>query len=169
MAADVQEYFPVGQAGDVVCAGAGVPENIEPCVERRYFSKVHYLALVCDDLSKARLLSRPLWRNCHDETFIEAQVAFNQWFKEREQRADPRIELLDTTLQTVEETARAVVGWSSGNFTGYQVGSRQRRAMDKKSLKISAVRHACRSRTGRAAERVNRAGAGAGRDPHGGG
>ena len=34
-------------------AGFGVPHNIEPCVERRYFSSVEYLALVCSDASLA--------------------------------------------------------------------------------------------------------------------
>lgn len=44
-------------------AGAGVPENIETCVERRYFTEVHYLALVCsDDVLQDRLLTRPAWR-----------------------------------------------------------------------------------------------------------
>ena len=41
----------IGQAGrPVVLFSAGaVPSNIEPCVERRYFSRVSYLALICED------------------------------------------------------------------------------------------------------------------------
>lgn len=30
-------------------AGTGVPENVELCTGRKYFSKIYYLALVCDD------------------------------------------------------------------------------------------------------------------------
>ncbi len=40
----------IGQAGlPVVLDGMTIPEQIEPLGERRYFSSVHYLALVCDD------------------------------------------------------------------------------------------------------------------------
>ena len=56
----------ISQAGTVVVlfgAGAGVPENIESCIGRRYFSAVHYLALICDDdLLVERLSKRPAWR-----------------------------------------------------------------------------------------------------------
>ena len=40
----------ISQSGKPVvllCAG-GIPENVEQCVERRYFSDVHYLALTCE-------------------------------------------------------------------------------------------------------------------------
>lgn len=49
----------ISQAGRPVVlfgAGAGVPDNIEPRIERRYFAFVEHLALVCDDtvLSNSR-------------------------------------------------------------------------------------------------------------------
>ena len=76
----------IGQSGRPVVlfgAGAGVPENIEPCVERRYFSAVHRLALVCDDdVLVERLRARPQWRNAGTTAFVESQVAFNRWFRE---------------------------------------------------------------------------------------
>jgi hypothetical protein len=60
------------QAGKPVVlfgAGTGVPENLEPCVERRYFSALHYLALTCDDdLLAERLRRRPAWRRTVDQT-----------------------------------------------------------------------------------------------------
>ena len=54
----------ISQAGkSVILCGAGVPEQFERCVERRYFSTIHYLALVCTDETLAeRLRSRPAWR-----------------------------------------------------------------------------------------------------------
>ena len=65
-------------------AGMGVPDNLEACVEWRYFSKVHYLALVCDDAGLVkRLQSRPAWRHSADPAFVEEQLRFNQWFKAR--------------------------------------------------------------------------------------
>jgi hypothetical protein len=72
----------IAQSGRLVTlfgAGVGVPENIEPCMERRYFSQVYYLALVCsDEVLQARLLGRPAWRLSHDPATIAEQVSFNQ-------------------------------------------------------------------------------------------
>jgi uridine kinase len=55
----------VSQAGRPVAllnAGIAVPENVEDCVERRYFARVHYLALVCSDaVLSERLQARPRW------------------------------------------------------------------------------------------------------------
>jgi len=91
-------------------AGAGVPENIEPCTERRYFSKVHYLALVCSDEAIAsRLEDRPEWRGCREPGYIEANIRFNQWFKEFDGK--PAIRLIDTTNFTPQETAIQVAAW----------------------------------------------------------
>lgn len=65
----------ISQAGRPIVlfgAGMGVPENIEPCVERRYFSEIHYLALVCDDgVLAQRLRARPAWRGAGDQAYKE--------------------------------------------------------------------------------------------------
>jgi hypothetical protein len=54
----------IGQSGRPLAlfnAGA-IPDNIEPCIERRYFGEIHYLALVCDDeVLVERLKQRPGW------------------------------------------------------------------------------------------------------------
>ena len=56
----------IGQSGRPVLlfgGGFAVPGNIEACVERRYFSAVHYLALTCDaGLMLRRLRNRSAWR-----------------------------------------------------------------------------------------------------------
>src|SRR5215208_4322757 len=63
-------------------AGMGVPENIETCIERRYFSNIYYLALVCsDEALSQRLLRRPIWRGTREAEYIEEQMRFNRWFK----------------------------------------------------------------------------------------
>lgn len=104
----------ISQAGRPVIlfgAGMGVPENIEPCVERRYFSYIHYLALVCDDdLLAQRLKARPAWRGSGDQAYIETHVQFNQWFKEQGNRNTP-ISLLDTTDVLLERTIEQVKTW----------------------------------------------------------
>jgi hypothetical protein len=96
-------------------AGVGVPENIENCVERRYFSSVHYLALVCsDDKFSERLQQRPLWRGTREPAFIEEQIRFNGWFKAY--AGQPAIRLIDTTNAALEETARQVASWIDMNL-----------------------------------------------------
>jgi shikimate kinase len=91
-------------------AGVGAPENIEGCIERRYFSKVHYLALVCsdEDLSE-RLRKRPVWRGTRESAFIDEQVRFNRWFKSYD--GQPAIRLIDTTAVVSKQTALQVADW----------------------------------------------------------
>ena len=91
-------------------AGIGVPENIEPCVERRYFSKVHHLALVCDDETLAqRLMARPAWRGS-DQAFVDGQIQFNRWFKGQDDSSSP-IPLIDTTDISLDAAAEQVWVW----------------------------------------------------------
>lgn len=93
-------------------AGMGVPENIEPCVGRRYFSKVHYLALICDDDVLAdRLHQRSDRRNCRDPEYIKEQISFNQWLKNGATQAEPPVDIIDTTGVGLEETAKQVASW----------------------------------------------------------
>lgn len=91
-------------------AGMGVPTNIEPCVERRYFSTVAYLALVCDDaVLTERLRARPAWRQSSHSAFLEEQRRFNRWFLTV--AGTPPITLVDTTHAAVPDTARRVTAW----------------------------------------------------------
>jgi hypothetical protein len=105
----------IGQSGQPVAlfgAGLGVPGNIEACVERRYFSSVHYLALVCDDdVLVDRLRTRPTWRGSATDDWLSSQTAFNRWYKEEAGRGTPPVSLLDTTRITVEQTVQAVEAW----------------------------------------------------------
>jgi hypothetical protein len=93
-------------------AGMAVPKNVESCIERRYFSTVHYLALTCTDEALAeRLRRRPAWRESGSPLFIEAPVQFNRWFRKEARTLTPPVELLDTTTATVAETAVQVAAW----------------------------------------------------------
>ena len=62
----------ISQASKPVLLGsADEPKHFQQCVERRYFSTIHYLALVCDNETLAsRLRSRPAWRKFSDEDII---------------------------------------------------------------------------------------------------
>ncbi len=91
-------------------AGFGVPGNIEPCIERRYFSAVHYLALTCTDEDlRERLHARPEWRGSGQAAFVTAQLRFNAWFKSY--TGSPQIDILDTSSVAPERTAQQVDAW----------------------------------------------------------
>lgn len=105
----------IGQSGrPVVIFGAGfaVPKNLEPCVERRYFSTLHYLALTCDDdVLATRLRARPQWRDSSDETFVQGQLSFNHWLCTIAPAENPPVQVMDTSSATPTETAATVAAW----------------------------------------------------------
>jgi len=105
----------VGQSGCPVLlfgSAVGVPDNVERCVERRYFEDVYYLALVCsDDVLADRLRNRPRWRDSDSPEYVSRHLAFNQWFKTRSRDLTPAIELLDTTSCPISSTAQKVAAW----------------------------------------------------------
>lgn len=96
-------------------AGLAVPENIEQCVERRYFSQTHYLALVCEEEAlRRRLLSRPDWRKSNEPEQLKAQMDFNRWLQTEGPNQTPRVTVLDTTGASVADSAMAVREWMEG-------------------------------------------------------
>ena len=91
-------------------AGVGVPANLESCIERRYFARIHYLALVCSaEALVARLRSRPAWRGSGEMAYLEEHQRFNAWFSSY--AGQPPMTLLDTTQASLEETALQVAAW----------------------------------------------------------
>lgn len=132
---DYRDYFEmwlrccknIAQAGwPVALFGAGlvVPSNIEPCVERRYFSTVHYLALMCaDDVLVTRLRARPAWRASATPAYIEEHVNFNGWIRDNAAVTQPPITLLDTSSRSIEETVGQVRAWITAHATQEGAGS----------------------------------------------
>ena len=113
-----QSAWPVVLFG----AGFGVPGNLEGSVERRYFSEIHYLALVCDDAVLAeRLRRRPAWRETGQQEFIERQQGFNRWFKNYEPEKDqPPIAQIETTHRSLETTVSEVSDWIRRHLIRYR-------------------------------------------------
>lgn len=105
----------IGQNGGPVVlfgTGFGVPSNLENCVERRYFSTIHYLALVCSPEEQAsRLRARPAWRKSGSEDFISTHVQYTQWFRGEGSQGSPPISLIDTTNLSIDQTAAEVKAW----------------------------------------------------------
>ena len=93
-------------------AGLAVPENIEQCDERRYFSQTHYLALVCEeDELHRRLLARPAWRKSGQPQQLQEQLDFNRWLQKEGPQQTPEVTLLDTTDAAIKDSAGAVKDW----------------------------------------------------------
>jgi broad-specificity NMP kinase len=106
----------ISQAGKpVVLCGVGVPTQFEQCIERRYFSELHYLALICDDQI---LPSRLTWRGSLTDEYIAEQVLFNRWLLNNAQNTEPPMTLLDTSEITVDETVEKVERWIRSLMNG---------------------------------------------------
>ena len=103
-----QSGFPVVLFG----AGFGVPSNITSCVESRYFSSFHYLALTCERSTlEKRLSSRPSWRSTSQGERMNAQLEYNDWFRLRAPTLGFQMDFIDTTIASTEHTADTVKEW----------------------------------------------------------
>jgi broad-specificity NMP kinase len=94
-----------------VLLGTVLPEHYESQPERRFFSHIRYLALVCrEEELERRLRARPAWRGYGKEK-IDRMLAFNQWLLENARATAPPMAVLDTTNDSVAKTVEAVVAW----------------------------------------------------------
>jgi predicted ABC-type ATPase len=103
----------IGQAGrPVVLCGTALPEQFETCPERRYFSTLYYLAIVCEDtLLKERLQQRPQWRRSGSDDFIKQMLTFNHWLREHAAGTNPPMTLYDNSRRSVHETTKDIAEW----------------------------------------------------------
>ena len=102
----------INQSGrPVVLCGTVVPVELERCPERVLFSGIHYLGLMCDpEVMRARLLSRPAWRDW-DEARVAEMLDFAAWLRREAPCMDPPLTLVDTTDRPVTDTADTVATW----------------------------------------------------------
>jgi broad-specificity NMP kinase/DNA-directed RNA polymerase subunit RPC12/RpoP len=109
----------IAQGGrSLVLLGTVLPEPYETQPERRFFSDIHYLALVCQDEElERRLRARPAWRGW-DDAKVRRMLDLNQWLLANGRETTPPIALLDTTNDPVEETVRSVVAWVRSGDAG---------------------------------------------------
>ena len=91
-------------------AGFGVPNNLENCIARRYFSDIHYLGLYCsDDEIEKRIRARPTTQGEQGEGLINAMKGFNNFF--RFYKESPVMDKIDTTDIPLDETVNQVTAW----------------------------------------------------------
>jgi hypothetical protein len=101
----------IGQSGrPVVLCGSSSPGEFEQCDEARYFSAIHYLALVAgSDVIEKRLKARPNWRRSGGQKFIETHQKWSDWFKSTDHVQD--VTVCDTSDIGVTETVLRVNKW----------------------------------------------------------
>ena len=111
----------ISQAGrPVILCGVGEPTQFEQCVERRYFSEIFYLALVCEDeVLASHLRSRPPWHGGSiADKRIKQEVPFNRWLKANARSTKPPMTLLDITDLTVDRVVEEVTRWVNDCLSG---------------------------------------------------
>jgi hypothetical protein len=103
----------IGQGGrPVVLIGSAVPEQFEPCSERRYFAELYYLALVCDDgILEERLRTRPVWRGSGTPKVLATMLDFNRWLRAHAATTTPPMTLLDTSHLSIEQSVAKTMIW----------------------------------------------------------
>jgi hypothetical protein len=96
------------------------PSQFEQCIERRYFSGLHYLALIFDDeIVASRLRNRPTGHGPLKDEETNEQIAFNRWLINNARNTEPPMTLLDTSEITVDETVEKVERWVRSLMNGY--------------------------------------------------
>lgn len=104
----------------VMLCGSAVPSQYDKCTERRYFSEIYYLGLVCDDkLLEKRLKLRPTYRRSGSTEFIAKQKKYNKFLKDLA-FYKKEIEVLDTTELTTKESAKKVFNWAKSHLKKYK-------------------------------------------------
>lgn len=88
---------------------AGALEFFETAYNRRFFTEIYFLALVCDyeDLKKRMLEGRHIT----DSNWINSSIEYNRWFIEKGKLLDQRIDTYDITGKSVAEVADYVTKW----------------------------------------------------------
>lgn len=103
----------------VLLCGGAIPSELDKCTERRYFSKIFCLGLICDEtLLEKRLDSRPKDRNCGSSDFIAYQNQYSKYL--RELGSEKQIDILDTSNLSVTSTVVEVLDWAKLSLSRFR-------------------------------------------------
>jgi predicted ABC-type ATPase len=104
----------IAQSGrPTLLCGTLLPEDVDRCDARDFFSKVHYLCLHCsDERRRERLRARPPARGC-TEAFIAEQERFARWLLDHGRSlCDPPMTFLDSSDSPVLPLAEQIRNWA---------------------------------------------------------
>ncbi len=93
--------------------GTVLPDWLDGLDHRHFFEPIHYLALHCDDTTRAeRLRARPAWRGWNEARIAE-HAEFARWFVDNAETAfSPPLSIVDTSAGTTLDTAKEVRDWA---------------------------------------------------------
>ena len=98
------------QAGKpVVWAMAGNLDKLNRVYNRRFFSDIYCLALVCEEESLRQRMTEG--RGIKDEGWIQSSVDYNEYFKTHSEIGDKSFETCNTEGKDVEQVVEAVREW----------------------------------------------------------
>ncbi len=88
---------------------AGALDYFENAYNRRFFTEIYFLALVCntEDLEKRMREGRHIT----DSNWINSSIEYNRWFIEKSSLSDKKIDTYDITGKSVAEVADYVTKW----------------------------------------------------------
>lgn len=88
---------------------AGALEHFETTYNRRFFTEIYFLALICksDDLEKRMRDGRHIT----DANWIQSSLDYNRWFRETGTVSNKKIDTYDITGKNVSEVADYVTEW----------------------------------------------------------
>jgi hypothetical protein len=120
--------------GTILC-GTLLPEDVDRCDAREFFSHVYYMNLHCSDERRAeRLRARPIGRRC-TEAFIAEQERFAKWLLAYgRSTCGPPMAVLDTSDRPLDETAAEIRKWALSHW------QRESRARAEEVSKYAEVR-----------------------------
>ena len=85
----------------VVLYNHGKPSDFKNCPEFRFFKKVYFISLVCDnDELEKHLRQRPKYRDCGNSVFIASQKLYNEQLK----KLDKDAVIIDNTKFKTSQT-----------------------------------------------------------------
>lgn len=104
-------YASISQIGKpVVLCGCRVPKQLENLPERKLFTDIYYLTVVCDNTILAERIRKG--HGVNDENWLKSSLDFNKWLKEQSNStASSPITLLDTSDISPTQAAKIVDNW----------------------------------------------------------
>lgn len=93
---------------------AGALENFEIVYNRRFFTDIYFLALVCDSESLEKRMREG--RHITDSNWIKSSIDYNRWFIETGVVSNKKVDTYDITGKTVSEVADYVAQWVEGKM-----------------------------------------------------
>lgn len=90
----------------VVLCGCAVPDQFEPCIARKYFTEIIYIAIVAEEDTLIKRMKQG--RNVTDENWISSSVQFNDWLKSNATKTTPNMILIDNTNKSPEQAASEI-------------------------------------------------------------